>query len=233
VGTACTVDWGSAVDRDGVLQNLADRLIRQEDGDPIPLVKEYVQGTLRSDGELPPGHWHPLGFLTAELGRSAGGDKLSLHIWPPSDRRTQDPAWLVHRHVWHLASCIVTGRVFNLYYDVQPVSSASVATNRLYFQTSVGKVSSIIRTSQLVSCTQSQRAEHCSGAVYEVPMNKYHTTLSPEDEFAATVVATSPRRRDQADVVGDIAGLPRYDYRRERVEQSQMRSLLDDLLRAA
>jgi hypothetical protein len=177
-------------------------------------------------------HWHPLGFLTIVLGKSTRREKISLHVWPQEERRTQDPPWLVHRHVWHLVSHVLAGSVTNLYYDVKSAPADSAGLHRLYYvHPANDEVSVILATANLVTCDRAQVENIGAGTTYEVPVNRFHTTVSPEATFAATLIATGTYLREKSDVVGDLDGLPRYEYRRVGVEPEILSRNLEQLVR--
>ena len=59
--------------------------------------------------------WHPLGFILCKLSEE-GERKIRLHIWPNNNDRMQNPAWLIHDHLFHLKSWVIAGKIENTEY---------------------------------------------------------------------------------------------------------------------
>lgn len=177
------------------------------------IVREILDQEMTDSGQRI-NNWHPLGFLQLKLGSVPRKGSLKLHIWPPKGRQTQDPPWLIHRHVWSLRSHILSGIVVNNFYKVLPVASKDQATHKIYRVAFSGNFSILEETDEFVACSLDTSSRYVRGQTYDVPLEKFHSTIAPEDTFASTIVLTPPAERDSPDVVGDLDGLDTYEYAR-------------------
>lgn len=171
--------------------------------------------------------WHPLGFFRMDLTSRGAADRYVVHCWPEGMRRTQIPAWTVHRHAWSLESFIVGGALHDSQFD--KVDAGRRRKSRgLYLVGSALDGSSLLeRTGEDIDLNQSVSARHSAGQFYRVGLDAFHESVVEPSRSCVTLARIGPRQRDRSQVVGDVNGPSRLTYLGAPVD----RQLLVDQLR--
>jgi hypothetical protein len=152
--------------------------------------------------------WHPLGFVSCVI-RDEPRDRLvRVHYWPKDERRTKNPDWPIHTHVYDLSSLVLMGRVRDMQYRKKRGSEYAV-----YSVSYKDSDSSISRTGQDLSIELSVDQYHVAGQEYLVPVGSFHQTMVPPDESALTLVVLS-NFQDKAPLVLGQPGNQSYPYNR-------------------
>lgn len=185
-------------------------------------------GILQQDPSQFHQNWHPLGFLQIKLGKGTHGHSVKLHIWPADVRKTQEPAWTIHRHEWELLSHVVFGSVENSVYTVFP-ADITHATNKLYNVTFDGSSSLMSDSATPVICELSSSLEYRTGQRYKVSVLDFHSTNVPLLEWACTIVISEPSARDFPVVVGELSGVENYVYERRPCEPDLFKEIMQHL----
>lgn len=183
---------------------------------------------IRQAAALEP-HWHPNGFVVFELGEVARG-RLRLHLWPDSDRHLRDEVEHVHTHPWDLCSKVLIGT----YRERMLEPTHSTALDALAF--SKARIDyALDRNTLRPTGREFLRPTHVvtasAGEFHEVPAGTAHQTLIPKNEFVATLLVTSPLRRDDVTVY-TTGPLPAPNHVREPVSVSMRAQLLGRLTEA-
>ena len=175
-----------------------------------------------------PADIHPLGFVRCKVSKYYGYT-LRLHVWPPGQRATQDPAWLVHDHVFSLQSFVVFGLVHNRTYkvDERPDGAKQV----FYVEYSQGR-STLVPTQINVNVVMTREEEVRAGSLYSVPLGGFHETIVQADHSALTLAVTDePRPDPPPQVIGECQVTERLHYDRIVVEPDQFVGMIKDVCR--
>lgn len=169
---------------------------------------------------------HPLGFIQVKL---ATYEEFSLrfHVWPSPGIPPQEPVWRIHRHGWVLRSYVLRGEAVNYEYGIEEDPGGD---RRLYRVAYGESTSTLERTDTLISYTQTSMAEYTAPAVYEIPADAFHATVSPSGEPTATFVVVYSEKESSPLVVGDADGDNRFEFHRHRVPPDDLRQVLAQVL---
>ncbi|HEU5063626.1 MAG TPA: hypothetical protein VFT79_10825 [Solirubrobacterales bacterium] len=169
---------------------------------------------------------HPLGFLQVNLSRYEDF-LLRLHLWPVPRIAPRPPVWRVHRHGWDLRSYVLCGAATNLEYDVLPDPAGG---SRVYDVSYDADASTLRRTDRLVKCVQRSEVTYEAPAVYDVPPESFHTTISEAAAPTATMVVVGTNKLSQPLVIGDADGDDSYTLTRDRIAGESLRRALRQFL---
>src|SRR5690606_31223069 len=75
---------------------------------------DLIESIIEDGSELV---WHPLGFVMCRVARW-GSRSLRVHIWPNHNGHQQIPAWMIHDHLFHLKSWVLSGEIENTEYVI-------------------------------------------------------------------------------------------------------------------
>jgi hypothetical protein len=174
--------------------------------------------------------WHPLGFFRIELGSDDAGLRYFLHFWPDKLRSTQDPAWMVHRHVWDLESLVLLGGLEDFEYErIEDAAQAEIC-GPLYEAHVRPGLSVLERTSDTLSLEHRSADEIAPGRFYRIDIGRFHKTLVPDDSFCCTLVRIGPRLRSLSQVLGDWTGDASVQYDRIPVANAVIINCLGRLI---
>lgn len=171
--------------------------------------------------------WHPLGFLHATLVDSVE-TALRLHIWKPGMRHVQDPAWLIHTHVFDLRSIVLVGRLENRIHKWIPDLDHPVS--RLYEISYNGYTSSLVATNRFGVCECESSLDVTRGIEYAVSYGQFHETEIAKTEFTITV-ALATKRSGAPLVVGAVDAKPSYSYPRRELTGNAKDQLIHEVNR--
>ncbi|MBL8775333.1 MAG: hypothetical protein JNK12_05360 [Acidimicrobiales bacterium] len=179
---------------------------------------------------VPESIWHPLGFYRMEFGADSAGDRYAFHVWPAGMRSTQEPEWLVHRHVWPLKSFVTLGRLRDDQFDEPAVQADEVGAR--YLAVVVPGKSTLVRTGEELALSGLESALF-EDAFYEIDLNRFHRTTVLLDELCITTVRIGPRSKPNSDVLGDVDGPAEVAYERRPVDLDSRIHALRELRSAA
>jgi hypothetical protein len=162
--------------------------------------------------------WHPLGFFRVEVARDSLGRRYVVHCWPAEERRTQNPAWLIHRHAWPLESVVLHGRLRDLEFE-DAVPEVSDVAGALYVAFSGGPDLSVLskHSDDTIDLAGASERTWYGGESYSVPLYRFHLTTVQKGESCVTLARIGEKKVQQAQVVGDVRGPRELTYRHERV----------------
>jgi hypothetical protein len=170
---------------------------------------------------------HPLGFAYVLVAKE-DSHALRLHIWSDHDRYEQQPYWPIHNHKFDLISRVLSGRLTNRQYRVQPTLKKT--TQRL-FDITYESEGSIMSPSDIFVSVDFIGSEHITAPnSYRIGAGVFHDTFVPTGVFTATLVITRDSLRD-ADVktVGDSGNGVRYKYVRDAIAGEEKNAIISKL----
>jgi hypothetical protein len=168
--------------------------------------------------------WHPLGFLMCKLSQEEGRN-IRLHIWPDNNDKVQEPAWLIHDHLFELKSWVLAGSIENIEYEVVPGKS-----NYSIYHASYEHNRSILnRTEKTVNIIERNRFVVDAGDVYQVATGVLHQSVSLYSGTAVTVCETIDKHENQPAIVGDLTGQSRYSYTRSIVDRKDLNGIVNKI----
>jgi hypothetical protein len=192
-------------------------------------IHDAALSTIQTLAELPSSATatiHPLGFIQVKLA-TYEEFALRLHVWPVPRFTPQDPVWRVHRHGWLLRSYVLRGNAINYEYDVR----ANPGGEHVLYGVEYDRASStLMRTPTRVSYAQNSVETHCAPAVYEVPSDAFHATVSASDEPTATFVVVYSEKESSPLVVGDADAEERYRFSRQGLSADDLEQAMNQLL---
>lgn len=168
--------------------------------------------------------WHPLGFVSCVIRDEPRCLVVRVHYWPKHERRTKNPDWPIHTHVYDLSSLVLMGRVRDVQYREKSGSEYAV-----YSVSYKDADSSIGRTDRDLSIELSVDQYHVAGEQYFVPVGSFHQTMVPSDETALTLVALSSFQ-DKVPLVLGQPGDQSYPYNRIPFDQETFWSTVEQAL---
>ncbi len=154
--------------------------------------------------------WHPLGFVSCVIRKEAQKYTTRIHYWPKFDRRTKNPDWPIHSHVYDLSSYILEGRVRDIQYQL--VEGAEYAVYSVSYS---GENSTIKRTERQTSIKKVVDEVHGEGEEYSVPIGSFHQTQVPVRESALSLVVLFNFTDEKPLVLGTVE---EKSYRYDRVK---------------
>lgn len=187
------------------------------DIDPVRLVQEFVDGGASFV-------WHPLGFVVCKF-FEGGGRKLRMHLWSNAKHKTQQPAWMIHDHLFDLKSWVLSGQIENVEYEA--VNTASKF--RIYGASYENGKSVLDRTESSVDVIEKKREIIVAGNTYLVPAGVLHESRSLKNGTSVTVCETIDKLNRNPAVIGNLEGEPRYIYSRTAVSISDLEELIEGI----
>jgi hypothetical protein len=176
-------------------------------------------------------YWHPLGFFRIELGRHQVSERgrFALHFWPAGQRSTQQPEFAVHRHVHHITSCVLHGKLVDTNYRAVDTDSADVSGPLYKIATGHG-YSDMTRLPETISLSRRAVEAQTPGTCYvPAPGESFHSTDVGIGTAAITVVHIGHQTRPYPDVIGEFGLEPHYHYERVRVPAPVISGCVDTL----
>jgi len=185
-------------------------------------VKELIEISIINNCKF---YWHPLGFIMSKLIQE-GDLALRFHIWPKYGGKMQIPTWLIHDHIFHMNSWVISGSIINHEYAVENVPASNHVLYEVEYE---GYYSKLIRTddSILIKTIRSQAVQ--AGDLYEIPAGTLHKSESIIGESSVTVVLTENKLTRSPKVVGDDDGKSYYLYSRNEVDDKSLNEILGSL----
>lgn len=202
------------------------------DADSPERISEAMSIILRDGDIVGPDldtYWHPLGFFRIELGRHEDSEqgRFALHFWPDGRRSTQQPEFRVHRHVHHITSCVLHGRLFDTNYRVIPTGDPDVFGPLYKIETGPG-FSTMTRLPETIGLEHSATEAQVPGSLYvPAPGESFHSTDVGIGTAAITAVHIGHRTRPFPDVVGEFGCDADYYYNRVRVPAAVIGACVD------
>lgn len=232
-GSICTDRYGDVMEGSAASVELVEELasaFRANDRQRARSAAGAVARRLLTARAVPESIWHPLGFYRMEFGADAGGDRFAFHVWPSGPRSTQQPEWMVHRHVWPLKSFVTVGRLFDDQFDESAALTDELGVR--YLAIVVPGRSTLVRTDEefAVAAVSSESVED---RFYEIELDRFHRTDVARDELCITTVRIGPRCKPNSDVLGDLDGPPEVVYERRPVDLELRTGALRELASAA
>ena len=168
--------------------------------------------------------WHPLGFILCKLSEERE-KKIRIHIWPNDNDRVQNPAWLIHDHLFDLKSWVISGEIENTEYWIK-----DEIPNYCLYEAKYENDSSILcRTNKKVYISLKSKTLVRSGEVYEVPSDVLHQSLSVSKAASLTVCETIDKLGRSPIIAGDIDGLDFYTYERSEVTENELQDVISKI----
>ena len=130
--------------------------------------------------------WHPLGFVSCVIRSEKNSFITRIHYWPKFERRTKNPDWPIHTHVYDLSSQILDGRVRDIQYRLKDGADYAI-----YSVCYSGENSALNFTNEHTSIEKVIDAVHEAGEEYTVAIGSFHQTRVPFDESAVSLVVLS------------------------------------------
>ncbi len=194
-------------------------------------VAERIHGLVAVGDDAPAQlvlRWHPLGFVHGTVGR-VGDTAVRLHIWHPSLRRIQDPAWLVHDHVWDLESLLLAGELTNEDY----LSEQAPDGDRLLYTVAYNEQTSVLASSGLRVFSELDAATPIPvHETYRVSRGAFHSTTVPLRRGAVTLALAKDEPGPPARVVGEVMDRESFEYVRQVLRPNERSRVLDWAMRA-
>jgi hypothetical protein len=211
-----------------LIQELLDNLAQElKSNNSHQLVLDLTYAILERVREFPDEYslvHHPLGFFVIKLGQINPSTFIRLHIWLPNRRTTQHPEWSIHNHTFTLKSHVLTGKIINNFFNVNFQSTQP--TNCLYLVRYNDNLSILDRTSQYLSCYQTEQKNYVKGDYYLVEKGMYHSTQVPLEYLTSTIVITSNPEKKEPHVIGDLEGRDECIYHRTTAQLSEFQETL-------
>ena len=154
--------------------------------------------------------WHPLGFVSCVIRKEKRKFTTRIHYWPKHERRTKNPDWPIHSHVYHLTSRILKGRVRDIQYRLRDGSDYAI-----YSVQYSGEDSVINFTNRQTSVEKTIDKIHELGEEYSVSIGSFHQTQVPMGESVISLVVLSSFVDSNPLVLGT---LEEQSYRYDRAE---------------
>jgi len=215
---------------DSEVQSIAAAFNSQDGLRLTATAQEMAKRMLREDEAIPESYWHPLGFFRLEFGADGSGWRYAVHCWPAGYRSTQEPSWLIHRHVWPLESFVAVGGLVDRQY-LAVDGPADVAGTKYEVEVTPGQ-SALIRTIEDLNVARLRDATH-ERRFYGVDSMLYHESDVPLGDECITIVRIGPRVKSASDVLGDLHGPERLLYERRPVDLAARKAVLQSLARLA
>lgn len=168
--------------------------------------------------------WHPLGFVMCKVVRWES-TSLRVHIWPNDTNYQQTPAWLIHDHLFHLKSWVLSGEIENKEYLIDINGTGNVIYEAQYD----GDCSILNRTNIFCSRSLNKKAVYSKGTVYEVPSGIFHESRSLSKKTTVTVCETYDEVAAPPKILGSVDGALSYTYERRNVTERQMLELIRNI----
>lgn len=168
--------------------------------------------------------WHPLGFIFCKLSEE-GLRKIRLHIWPSNNDRMQNPAWLIHDHLFELKSWVIAGEIENTEYSVTDGEPNYTIYNAKY----ENNKSVLYKTDKNLCLNISHKAAVIFGDTYRVPFGVFHQSISISKTTSLTVCETIDQLNRSPMVAGDMHGLGVYSYIRSKVDRKDLDSIIEKI----
>ena len=141
--------------------------------------------------------WHPLGFVSCVIRKEEGRFTTRLHLWPKHERRTKNPDWPIHNHVYDLTSYILCGRVRDIQYRLRDGRDYAI-----YSVQYSGNNSTVSFANGRTSIEKVTDEIHEAGDQYAVSIGSFHQTKVPMDESAISIVVLSNFANENPLVLG-------------------------------
>jgi hypothetical protein len=167
---------------------------------------------------------HPLGFIHLTLAQIEQCT-LRVHLWPPGI--VSEP--IVHNHIWHLTSYVITGAIENLIYEI--TDDEHVPSQRVYEIAYRGLENTIIPTSRTLSQRIQSATIYKAGDVYSLEIGTFHSTRLPYSVLTATLVLAQYGERQRPEIVGEISIEHARHMTRAYARTEDVRRWLDELIR--
>ncbi len=208
------------------VESIASSFDSQDGPRLLATAREMAKRMLREDEAIPDSYWHPLGFFRLEFGAEGNGWRYALHGWPAGYRSTQEPSWLIHRHVWPLESFVAVGGLVDRQY-LAVNGPADLAGTKYEVEVTPGQ-SALIRTSEDLKVARLRDTTH-ERRFYSVDSMLYHESDVPLGDECITIVRIGPKVKSNSDVLGDRQGPDRLLYERRPVDLAARRTVLQRL----
>lgn len=183
--------------------------------------KSLIERIVQQDNKFV---WHPLGFIMCKL-LDKKEKKIRLHIWPKNKGRVQEPAWMIHDHLFDLKSWVLTGNIANIEYE----QIDRKGPRRLYHASYQGDSSLLTRTDKLLDVREVKSTTVKSGECYELGAGILHQSISTGNGTAVTVCETVDRLSRLPRVVGTMTGQQQYTYKRSVVSEIDLLNILETI----
>lgn len=165
--------------------------------------------------------WHPLGFVMCKLANK-GPTSLRVHVWPNSLENQQQPAWLIHDHLFSLKSWVLAGEIENREYSVD-----FSGLDHAIYETRYEEGNSLLQKSTQYCSKKLERTIVVNeGETYKVKSGVFHQSLSLSDRVSLTVCETNDDLARAPRVLGSSGGEYLYSYRRRAVTRSEINDLI-------
>lgn len=165
--------------------------------------------------------WHPLGFVMCRVARWESAS-IRVHIWPNHRGYQQNPAWLIHDHLFHLKSWVLSGKIENQEYVIKTNGKGHVIYEARYD----GDRSILNKTNVYCSKSINKKSVHSKGSVYEVPSGVFHESRSLSNKTTVTVCETFDEIAAPPKILGSIDGLLSYTYQRKQASKNEICDLI-------
>lgn len=210
---------------------VADRLSQAfDDNDQVAIknITVEIARRLSSDGGSLSATWHPLGFLRLEFAADSAGQRYVFHHWPIDFRSTQEPAWMVHQHVWPFASRVLSGALIDSQFEAVDRPSTE---NGVRYLTVVQPTQSQLRTThEPLHLRETKASRKCAGDAYDVQITRFHLTDVPLGEECLTLGRIGARMREFSQVLGPPDGPDEIFYERVPGSPSDVNALLQAVI---
>ena len=168
--------------------------------------------------------WHPLGFAMCRVARWEAVS-FRIHVWPNHSGYQQNPSWLIHDHLFHLKSWVISGEIENQEYSVQHVGQDHAIYEAVYD----GDKSILNKTNKKCSKILSEKSVYVAGDFYEVPSGIFHESRSLSKRTALTICETFDEERRPPRVLGNVDGALSYTYRRRHATKDELYELVQEI----
>ncbi|MCI2254225.1 hypothetical protein L2D08_07600 [Domibacillus sp. PGB-M46] len=211
---------------DKILLTLAVNLVNKAPHEQIKSLLLEIISLKKQDNSLI-GNWHPLGFIHANLGHIDGIGTIRLHIWLPNKRKTQNPSFPIHDHVFTVNSHILSGSVTNRIYQIE--EDLINSTHKLYTVKYDNNKSILQSLNQKINCQFISEESFTSGQYYSVNSNVFHSSEVNKNQFASTLVLTNNYINGEPKVVGELFLNDIYTYERSLCESVEFLEIIASL----
>lgn len=175
---------------------------------------DLIEGLLDKNHEF---LWHPLGFVMCRVARWEGVS-LRVHVWPSHRGYQQTPAWLIHDHLFHLKSWVISGEIENQEYAIEHNGQ----DHAIYEAQYDGDKSILNKTNIYCSKRLTKKSVYNAGSVYEVSSGVFHESQSLSNRTTLTVCETLDEVARRPRVLGSVEGLSSYTYHRKLATKDEI-----------
>lgn len=172
------------------------------------------------------GYEHPYGFQVLHSDRDPFGRVVRLHWWKEDPAKADE--YLIHDHVYHLKSFVLTGSIVQTRYIV---CSEGEPTHREYRGIYGTNTSTVVPTNILARLSGIGVDVVAAGETYALPPGSLHSVRVERGKNTATLVlATFPEKAPEPLIFGPIPEPTPVEFYRRPLTCSEKEQLVQEII---